>query len=120
MVCRMTSATVSRGGPAWRSMVTVARRGRPVVGVPGIAVRVGAVVVVVHGSVPVELGDGLRGAGVVDEGFAVGGGGHEGGGGSVVQGPGEAVGGAVKPGDGVVDDERVGAPREGEMGGAGS
>jgi hypothetical protein len=54
-----------------------------------------------------ELGDGFFGAGVVDEALAVGGGGHEGGGGGVVERPGQPVGVAVKPGCGVIGDERV-------------
>ena len=62
-----------------------------------------------------EFGDGLFGAGVVDEAFAVGGGGHEGGGGGVVERPGQAVGVAVEAGGGVISDERIGPAGMGEM-----
>jgi hypothetical protein len=53
-------------------------------------------------SVPGEFGDGLFGAGVVDEVFAGGRGGDERGGGGVVEGAGQAGGDAVEAGDGVV------------------
>src|SRR5581483_3630581 len=114
MVCKMTSATVSRGGPAWRSMVTVTLRGRPVGG--GFqGSRSGSGWWSCIGSVPGELGDGLLGASVVDEGFPVGGGGHEGGDGGVVERPGEAVGDPVEPGDSVIGDEWVGPADESEV-----
>ena len=48
--------------------------------------------------------------GVVDQFLALGRAGHEGGGGRVVEGPGQAVGDAVEPGDGVVGEQRLLAP----------
>ncbi len=57
-------------------------------------------------SVAGEFGDGFRGAGVIGEGFVVGGAGDEGGGGRVVEGPRQAVGDAVDTVDGVVGEEQ--------------
>src|SRR5229473_1821705 len=63
-------------------------------------------------SVPGELGDGFLGAGVVDEVLAGCGGGDERGGGGVVERPGQPVGDAVQPGDGVVGEQRFLAARQ--------
>src|SRR6266545_7946196 len=95
-------------------MVTVTLRGRPVGG-GSQGSRLGSGSWPGIGSVSGELGDGLLGAGLVDEGFAVGGGGHEGGDRGVVERSGEPVGDAVEAGDGVVGDERVGPADEGEV-----
>jgi hypothetical protein len=59
------------------------------------------------GSVAGELGDCFLGAGIVDEVPAGRGGGDERGDGGVVQGPGQAVGDAVQPGDRVIGEKRL-------------
>src|SRR5215472_18128785 len=66
-------------------------------------------------SVPGELGDGFLGAGVVDEVFARRGGGDERGGGGVVERAGQPGGDAVQPGDGVVGEQRLFAPGQGQV-----
>ncbi len=62
-----------------------------------------------------HLGHALLGAGVVDE-FLVGGvGGDKGATSQVVEGAGEAVGGLVKAGDGVVGEQGLSAAGDGEV-----
>src|SRR5215207_4135107 len=67
------------------------------------------------GSVAGELGRGAFGAGVVDQGLAVGGGGDERGGGGVVELAWQPTGDPVQAGDGVVGEQRVGAAGQGEV-----
>jgi hypothetical protein len=55
-----------------------------------------------------ELGDGLLGAGVVDQALALRCGCHQRGGGCVVERPGQPVGIPVQASGGIVSDERVG------------
>src|SRR6266704_3917435 len=73
------------------------------------------------GSVAGEFGGGAFGAGVVDQGLAVGGRGDERGGGGVVELSGEPAGDPVQAGDGVVGEQRLGAAGEvqvvGQVGG---
>ena len=66
-------------------------------------------------SVSGEFGDGLFGAGVVDEVFVFGGGGDEGGGGGVVELAGQPVGHSVQSGDGVIGEERFVSSGQGEV-----
>ena len=58
-------------------------------------------------SVPGELGDGLLGAGVVDEVLARRRGGDERGDGGVVESPGQPVGDPVQPGNRVIGEQRL-------------
>src|SRR6266568_175275 len=73
------------------------------------------------GSVAGEFGGGAFGAGVVDQGLAVGGRGDERGGGGVVELAWQPAGDAVQAGDGVVGEQRFGAAGKlqvvGEVGG---
>jgi hypothetical protein len=61
--------------------------------------------VVLWWSVAGEFGGCAFGAGVVDQGLAVGCSGDEGGGGGVVELAGQAAGDPVEPGDGVVGEQ---------------
>src|SRR5271166_1676182 len=62
-----------------------------------------------------DLGDSGAGAVLVDDGFAVCPGGDEGLGGDVVDGAGQAAGGVVDQGDGVVAEQRVGSAGQFEV-----
>ena len=62
-----------------------------------------------------DLGDGGAGALLIDDVLAGGPGGDQGLGGEVVDGAGQAAGGVVDEGDGVVAEQGVGSPRQLEV-----